>query len=108
MNNNRLIEILNLAIDQISLDKAKTVDCIYAAGICSHISRLCHIGIITIDERQKTREFLKENKPDDKQFTKYITGKYWTGNTFWWKPMSQEIETAQIRINYLRELIKTI
>ena len=97
-----------MIVDRLEGDKKQSVDMIHASGICGHISRLAMEGSITDPERDAVRGFVMISKPSDKQFTKYITGKHWTGNTFWWRPISQERETAQIRINFLREIIKTV
>lgn len=97
-----------MVVDQLEADKLVSDDMIYASGICGHISRLSMNGTITADEREAVRDYVLANKPNEQRFTKYLSTKYWTGNTFWWRPISQVRETAQYRINFLRELIKTL
>jgi hypothetical protein len=108
MTNDRLIEILRLVITKLEQDSIVTLDSLSSAGICGHISNLWHREIITSEERQYVKAFLYLNKPSDKQFTKYTLHKFWKDGIFWWLPISQERATAPIRVNYLKDLIKSV
>ena len=108
MDNGKLILILERVIKEIELTISKEKQGIFASGICGHVSRLYIDGLITRDEKYFVRAFVLDNKPNEKKFTKYTTGRFWTGNTFWWIPISQDKETAPIRISFLKDLIRTI
>ena len=104
MDRNRVIEILRLVIDKLdSSDRDDTI-----SGICYCISSLYHSNIITLQEKIFVMNVVNNNKPDKFIFTKYTEGKYWTDNVFWWITVSREKETAKVRANYIRDLIRIL
>ncbi len=106
MNKERIVEILMLVITKLNQTAELPNNLIVSSGICSIISRLQYIdGLITMEERLVMRSLVMNNKPDDKQFTSFTQGKYWTGNTFWWTPIAHNKETAYVRATYIRTLI---
>ena len=105
MDKKRIIEILIKVISKLDETAELPNHLIEASGICSIISRLYHLNEITYNERTHMRMLISHNKPDDKQFTSFTQGKHWTGNTFWWTPITQNKETAYVRATYIRSLI---
>lgn len=106
MNKERMIDILNLVVE--SLESVSEEKVIVLGGICSVISRLFHLELISREEKEFMRAFVMDHKPDDKYLPEYTNNKYWTGQTFWWTPVSEERCTAIIRIAFVKELIKII
>jgi len=109
MENKRIIEILNLVLVYLE-EMANTPKMpILTSGICSVISRLYYYGFnITEKEKDFMRAFIMANKPCDQRFSRFMEDKHWTGNTFWWLPISQDKLTIPIRIKYVKALIFSI
>ncbi len=108
MDKKRIVEILILVITKLDETAELPNNKIVSSGICSVISRLYFSEDISYEERVFMRRLITENKPDDKQFTEFIYGKHWTGNTFWWIPIAHTKETAYVRATYIRALIAKI
>lgn len=108
MKKERVVEILRLVITKLDETAELPNNLITSSGICSHVSRLYFSEDINHEEKVFMRRLITENKPDDKQFTSFIHGKHWTGNTFWWIPIAHNKETAFVRATYIRALIAKI
>ncbi len=105
MDNSRVIEILSMVIDGLEDKELIDKEYEFLSGICGFISNLYYSDIITLKDRDLVKSIVMANKPDDKQFTEFTKGRYWTGNTFWWLPISREKNTLPVRVEFLKKLI---
>lgn len=103
MNTNRQIEILELIINCLT-----DGDSNFQLGIFSCLSHLYFTDDVTAYEYIDTKKLLRINRPTEnnqyKEFFKVICDK----DIYWWKPINLNIETKQIRIDYLNKLLSNI
>lgn len=80
-------------------------------GICYELSKLTSFGVCTNIEVSELKFFLLSNKPTKhNEFASYIDDVNWYDNYsgYWWLTINFKLETKQIRINYLTDLINKL
>lgn len=79
------------------------------SGICLVITRLHSAGEFTEDEMYKLQTHFKKQKPTARnKFSLFYADPLFINGLWWWRPMDAGSEYREIRIKFIKAIIRTL
>ncbi len=104
METNRLIKLLELL--KKDLINGNPYD---QTGMCSAIVFMYKKNLLSYAESEELEIYIHKNKPTSvNQYAEFTNSQYWVDFFYWWKPIDEEPNAKQIRLDYLTKLISNV